>query len=54
MYGAMLHLGPNGEILGVTDAESVLREYPQLLRQQGKQVPQVLPIGGSMSYRAMP
>jgi quercetin dioxygenase-like cupin family protein len=54
MYGAMLHLGPNGEILGVTDAESVLREYPQLLRQQGKEVPQVLPIGGSMSYRAMP
>jgi hypothetical protein len=51
MYGAMLHLGPAGEILGVTDAESVLREYPALLRAQGKPLPDVVPIGGSMSYR---
>ncbi|MGX7896059.1 2,4'-dihydroxyacetophenone dioxygenase family protein [Tsuneonella sp. HG222] len=51
MYGAMLHLGDGGEILGVTDAESVLREYPELLRQQGKKLPEVLPVGGSMTYR---
>jgi hypothetical protein len=53
MYGAMLHLGPAGEILGVTDAASVLDDYPRLLRQQGKPVPPTLPIGGAMSYRAM-
>jgi 2,4'-dihydroxyacetophenone dioxygenase len=53
MYGAMLHLGPSGELLGVTDAESVLREYPQLLREQGKPVPLHMPVGGSMSYRAL-
>ena len=52
MYGAMLHLGPGGEVVGVTDAESVLREYPALLRQQGKPVPSHLPTGGSMAYRA--
>ena len=53
IYGAMLHLGPEGEIVGVTDAESVLREYPQRLRQQGKPVPDVLPVGGSMAYRSL-
>jgi len=52
MYGAMLHLGPGGEIVGVTDAESVLREYPQLLRAQGKPLPSVIPTGGSMAYKA--
>ena len=54
MYGAMLHLGPSGEVLGVTDAESVLREYAQLLREQGKPLPDTLPIGGSMAYRPLP
>ncbi|MDB5683309.1 MAG: hypothetical protein JWM75_1007 [Sphingomonas bacterium] len=53
MYGAMLHLGPTGEIVGVTDAESVLREYPDLLRAQGKPLPKTLPVGGSMSYQAI-
>jgi quercetin dioxygenase-like cupin family protein len=52
MYGAMLHIGPTGDIVGVTDAESVLREYPALLRKQGKPMPAQLPIGGSMAYRA--
>ena len=52
MYGAMLHLGPAGEILGVTDAESVLREYADLLRQQGKKLP-IVPTGGSMAYRPL-
>lgn len=51
MYGAMLHLDTNRAIIGVTDAESVLREYPDLLRQQGK-TPPTIPIGGMMSYRA--
>ena len=51
MYGAMIHLDEDGTVLGITDAESVLREYPELLRQQGKAVPEALPVGGSMSYR---
>ena len=51
MYGAMIHLDEDGAVLGITDAESVLREYPELLRQQGKAVPEALPVGGSMSYR---
>ena len=53
MYGAMIHLDDSGAVLGITDAESVLREYPELLRQQGKQVPDALPVGGSMSYREL-
>lgn len=54
IYGAMLHLDEAGQVLAVTDAESVLREYPQLLRAQGKPLPEVLPIGGTMAYRACP
>ena len=54
IYGAMLHLDLEGAVIGVTDAESVLREYPELLRRQGKPVPPTLPIGGSMAYRACP
>ena len=54
MYGAMLHLDDHGNVIGVTDAESVLREYAQLLREQGKPLPARLPIGGSMAYRPLP
>lgn len=55
IYGAMLHLDPeSGAVVAVTDAESVLREYPELLRQQGKPVPEALPVGGSMAYRPCP
>lgn len=54
MYGAMLHLGPDGEVVGVTDAGHTLREYARLLREQGKELPRALPIGGSMEYRALP
>jgi 2,4'-dihydroxyacetophenone dioxygenase len=54
IYGAMLHLDLEGAIVGVTDAESVLREYPERLRSQGKSVPDVLPVGGSMAYRPCP
>jgi quercetin dioxygenase-like cupin family protein len=55
IYGAMLHLTPeDGSVVAVTDAESVLREYPELLRRQGKPVPEVLPVGGSMAYRPCP
>ena len=54
MYGAMLHMCDDGAIVGVTDAESVIREYAQLLREQGKLVPQQIPIGGSMAYRPLP
>jgi quercetin dioxygenase-like cupin family protein len=53
IYGAMLHLGPQNEVVAVTDAESVLREYPQLLCSQGKALPAAVPTGGSMAYRAL-
>jgi quercetin dioxygenase-like cupin family protein len=53
IYGAMLHLGETGEVIAVTDAESVLREYPQLLRQQGKPLPPAVPTGGAMAYRPL-
>jgi quercetin dioxygenase-like cupin family protein len=54
IYGAMLHLDLDGTVVAVTDAESVLREYPQLLRQQGKPVPDAIPVGGTMAYRPCP
>jgi quercetin dioxygenase-like cupin family protein len=53
IYGAMLHLGPDGAVVAVTDAESVLREYPELLRAQGKALPAATPTGGAMGYRAL-
>lgn len=53
VYGAMIHLGPNGEVLAIGDAESHLRDWPAALRAQGKQPPEVLPIGGSMGYRRL-
>ena len=52
MYGAMLHIGDNGAIVGVTDAESVLREYAGLLAGQGKPMP-TIPTGGAMAYRKL-
>ena len=54
VYGAMIHLGPNGEVLAVGDAESHLRDWPAALRAQGKPVPKTLPLGGAMRYRAVP
>lgn len=54
IYGAMLHLDPAGTIVGVTDAESVIREYALRLREQGKDLPAALPIGGAMDYRPLP
>ena len=54
IYGAMLHLDLDGAVVGVTDAESVLREYPERLRRQGTRVPEALPVGGSMAYRPCP
>lgn len=53
IYGAMLHLGAANEVVAVTDAASVLREYPALLRAQGKPVPAAVPTGGAMAYRAL-
>lgn len=53
VYGAMIHLGPQGEVLAVGDAESHLRDWPAALRPQGKPVPKTLPIGGAMRYRAL-
>jgi len=51
VYGAMIHLGPQGEVLAVGDAESHLRDWPAAVRAQGKRLPETLPIGGSMAYR---
>ncbi len=53
IYGALLHLDPDGTIVAVTDAESVLEEYPRRLREQGVALPAALPVGGSMGYRAL-
>lgn len=52
MYGAMIHLDDSGAILGITDAESVLREYAQLLAEQGKSMPRI-GVGGSMAYKSL-
>jgi 2,4'-dihydroxyacetophenone dioxygenase len=53
VYGAMIHLGPNAEILGVGDAESHLRDWPAAVRAQGKRLPDTFPIGGAMRYRPL-
>ena len=53
VYGAMIHLGPEGEVLAIGDAESHLRDWPAALRAQGKPLPATLPIGGSMAYRRL-
>jgi len=52
MYGAMLHLGDDGAVLGTTDAESVLREYADRLTAQVVPMPSIA-TGGSMSYRQL-
>ncbi|HUL83697.1 MAG TPA: hypothetical protein VL131_16235 [Gammaproteobacteria bacterium] len=51
VYGAMIHLGPKGEVLAIGDAESHLRDWPAAVRAQGKALPATLPIGGAMRYR---
>jgi len=53
IYGAMLHLDDSGAIVGVTDAESCLAEYPRLLREQGRPVPDGIATGGFMTYAAL-
>jgi quercetin dioxygenase-like cupin family protein len=53
VYGAMIHYGPQGEVLAVGDAASHLRDWPATLRAQGKRVPLALPIGGTMHYRPL-
>ena len=50
IYGAMLHLGDDGAVVGITDAESCLAEYPRLLAEQGKPVPEKIATGGFMAY----
>lgn len=53
LYGAMLHMDDAGAVIAVTDAESVLAEYVQRLRDQGTPVPKHLPVGGRMAYRTL-
>lgn len=50
IYGAMLHLDEQGAIVGVTDAQSCLSEYPRLLTKQGIPLPEIA-TGGLMAYR---
>ncbi|HEY6816870.1 MAG TPA: 2,4'-dihydroxyacetophenone dioxygenase family protein [Croceibacterium sp.] len=52
IYGAMLHMDETGAIVGVTDAESCLAEYPRLLAEQRVPVPDRIAIGGFMAYAA--
>jgi hypothetical protein len=49
IYGAMLQLDEAGAIVGVTDAESCLAEYPRLLAGQGVPAPPIA-TGGFMAY----
>lgn len=53
LYGAMLHMDEAGNIIGVTDAGSVIDEYAMRLREQGTALPASLPLGGRMAYRAL-
>ena len=53
LYGAMLHMDGDGAIVAVTDAESVLAEYVQRLKDQRMALPAHLPVGGRMAYRAL-
>jgi len=53
LYGAMLHMDETGAIVGITDAESVLAEYTQRLKDQDIPLPAHLPVGGRMAYRVL-
>lgn len=53
LYGAMLHMDETGAIVAVTDADSVLAEYTQRLKDQNTPLPAHLPVGGRMAYRAL-
>lgn len=54
LYGAMLHMDESGNVIGVTDAGSVIDEYAMSLREQGTPLPDVVPLGGRMAYRPLP
>jgi 2,4'-dihydroxyacetophenone dioxygenase len=53
IYGAMLHLDEAGAVIAVTDAQSVLAEYSQRLKDQNIALPASLPVGGRMAYRPL-
>lgn len=50
IYGAMLHVDENNQVIGVTDAESVIAEYAAKVRRAHPALRLALPIGGSMGY----
>lgn len=50
IYGAMLHLGTDGGVVGITDAESVIAEYSERVREVDPAIELKIPIGGAMSY----
>jgi quercetin dioxygenase-like cupin family protein len=49
IYGAMLILDPQGNVVARLDAASHLRDWPIALRSQGKPVPQIIQ-GGRVTY----
>jgi len=53
IYGAMIHLDNEGNAVAITDAASVLEEYPRRLREQGVALPKHVPVGGGMSYQSL-
>lgn len=50
IYGAMLHLDEHGNVIGVTDAESVISEYVSTVRASHPDAIINLPLGGTMAY----
>lgn len=51
IYGAMLHLDEGGNVVAITDAQSVIEQYVQKV---GAEYPDLtVPIGGSMRYLQM-
>lgn len=53
IYGAMLHLGDDGGVIAITDAQSVIAEYVAKVRAARPDLELDLPIGGAMSYVAV-
>jgi 2,4'-dihydroxyacetophenone dioxygenase len=50
IYGAMLHLDSDENVIALTDAESVIAEYTTKIGQSHPDIQLAIPIGGSMAY----
>lgn len=49
IYGAMLLLGDDGEVIGILDAQSQIEDWCEALKLKGVQVPQFI-TGGQIGY----